>query len=134
MGVLFDLLIPLLIILGIAWAALQSFMDRGKSDPPRVNALRPDTFVAERTSPERPVREDAVSPASYRRVPVEAPGEVPERRKRAPKASPATSTSRASTLRRTLRNPESFRTAFILKELLGPPVGLGQDEHPMDRA
>jgi hypothetical protein len=134
MGVLFDLLIPLLIILGIAWAALRSFMDRGKGEPPRVNALRPGASVAERTSMERPARENVVSPASYTRDPVEAPREVQEPRRRASQASTISSSTRARALRRTLRNPESFRTAFILKELLGPPVGLGKDEHPADRA
>lgn len=131
MGAIFDLLIPVLIVVGIAWGAFRAIRDRGKSEPRRVNALYPRSFASGPSE----VEVAAVPPERFTRVArqqQDRDADLPQRpveRSEQAKAVP----SRKGPLRRVLRNPESIRTAFILKEVLDSPIGLRTNERPSDR-
>lgn len=146
MGFLFDVVIPALIILGVAlvWfrAIFSNFLPTGRGSgqgagrqggphPRSLDASGGYETPAQRSAPTRNV------PAGRRWEGYEAVEQVEEPRPRrqatvaAAAAGPAANkpargatTPQARMLARALENPEAVRTAFLVKEILDPPVGM----------
>lgn len=130
MGVLFDALIPALIILGVAFVWLRTLLSRFL--PPRGGAGQavagsPRSFM-ESGGMVQPARRPAPTSASdslETRVDLAHVEDRParparERSEPAPVAKPP-STRR---IRRALGSREAVRTAFLVKEVLDPPVSM----------
>jgi|GEM_PF-5057323 len=82
-----------------------------------------------------PERVDIVRDAPRDRFPEQVAGsDVRERRPRRPQlqavARQDSRQARAAALRRVLSSPGSLQTAFLVREVLGPPVALREEEDP----
>jgi hypothetical protein len=96
---------------------------RGRSSEPprrqyRPNELRLDTVRAER------LRRDARRAEPAARQPVRSPEELQERGPRDPLPAPATQPRSAPKQIAALKTRSGLRQAWLLKEILGPPLAL----------
>ena len=148
MGFLFDFLIPALIILGVAFvwfrALFSKFIPRGLPGAPRVprgTAPHPRSlassggFQAGKTAPQAQAPTRNV-PAQRQWQGYESTGDVEAARPRKPEPQTnaesgwlqrhprVAETAQARLLAKALDNPESARTAFLIKEVLEPPVSM----------
>ena len=145
MGVLFDVLIPALIILGVGFVWLRALLS--KFIPPGTGAARPPaphprSFASSGGAPrpqtvatEQPVRQ---VPAQRAWDGYEPTGDVEKARPRNPQGQTnkqsgwmqrhprVAETAQARLLAKALDSPESTRTAFLIKEVLEPPVSMRQ--------
>ena len=117
-----------------------------ETPPPRVTsargsaAARPETFdpfaVRERQTgggvrrpaPSPPSSRDAPARASARTPPASAPGDRPARH--GFEGTGARGASRLQRLRRRIRNPESLRELFLLREVIDRPIALRRPRPP----
>ena len=110
---------------------LRDALRRGGSAEPanrqyRPNELRLDTVRAER------LHRDARRTEPAARQPVRSPEELQERRPREPIPAPATQPRPASNQIPALKTRSGLRQAWLLKEILGPPLAL-RDRYDDDR-
>jgi hypothetical protein len=105
---------------------------RGRSAEPsqrhyRPNELRLDTVRAER------VRREARRPEPAPRQPARSQEELQARAPREPRPAPITQPRRARHQLAALKTRSGLRQAWLLKEILGPPLALRDPSHGDDR-
>lgn len=134
MGFLFDVLIPALIILGVAFVWLRTLFSRflpgqmrGGGSQRRGTVGSPRSFMESggAAPPARQVGAQARDESLESRVDLEHLEDRParparERREPVPEARPAS----AHRIRRALGSTDSLRTAFMVKEVLDPPLSM----------
>lgn len=146
MGFLFDFLIPALIILGVAFvwlrALLSKFIPQGRPGATRVPGSR-DAHPRSLASSGGFERTTGASQAVTRNVPAQRQWQDDELSEDVEKARPrrpepqtneqagwmqrhahVAETPQARMLAQALSNPQSTRTAFLIKEVLDPPVSM----------
>jgi hypothetical protein len=99
--------------------SIRSMLDqvREQIEAAGTTPMRPTSLQASTMWPDRLERRSNPPPEPVDDVEARRPRPAPRPVARPP-AAPSTS------LRATLRNPASLKTAMVLREVLGPPVGL----------